>query len=464
MKFLLTLVLVMGSFRAFAADDQYLLTSQEFKALSKDEQAKYMKSLQKILAEMTKRTLYMAEQDEHAGSSRMPANVPGMGSTAKKDQREIDELIADETKVVAGTAKTKADASNFSDPGATGFKIGGKSAPAPASNSPATPVADAPAPAAKEPEKETPAPAAKETAPAKVAPKAVAKVSKATPDSEIITETADGKVIPPKKADASPAPAKAEAAAATPAKEVKAATPASAKDKKPAPAKTDEKSSAKSDEKSEGKTKGNNYRCMYSGWVVAKDPCQAQDKFPDYYSIEGVDKSKMVCPGKTMCNPTIFGLNLPKSCKTLSEGDCSMKATPLCVKKGAWPTEDCYHLSTYKNAQIAAEINSSVDPVQFDHFRDSFVDLCDPNKIKSNPFSETANGQPRTPEKKEAIQKDIRVTCSWARKQLQLLKDETNIDKMSDGKEKDAAVKKWENSKQGLKRKQQKSEESGSQH
>ena len=499
MKFLIMLVLVLGSFRAFAEEEQYLLTSQEFKELSKDQQAKYMKSLQKILAEMTKRTLYMAGEESSSANSRMPANVAGMGATAKKDQRDIDELIAEETKVVGGTAKTRADASNFSDPGATGFKVGGKSAPKPASDSPAVPVAENPTPAAKEtspaaanetpapvaskespaPEvKETPAPVAKATpapvakekpaakaAPAKVTAAPAAKTAKVTPESEIINETADGKEIAPaKKAEttstsSTPSTSKVDAASV---KDAKAAV--AKKETTPADAKATPKAAAKTDDKAEGKTTGNNYRCMYSGWVVAKDPCQAQDKFPDYYSIEGVDKSKMVCPGKTMCNPTVFGLNVPKNCKTLSEGDCSMKATPLCVKKGAWPTEDCYHLSTFKNAQIAAEINSTIDPVQFDHFRDSFTDLCDPNKIKSNPFSETANGHARTPEKKEAIQKDIRITCSWARKQLQLLKDATNIDKMADGKAKDDARKKWDGSKQSAPKKQHKSEESGSQH
>lgn len=516
--------LVLGGFHAFAGDDSYMLNSKEFRALSKDQQAQYIKSLQKILAEMTKRTLYMAEKTSQLSSSRMPASAIGSANNPSSEALEMDALVAEET-AAAAKSTGRADPSNFSDPGANGFNIGpknGKTKPKTSrANTESTPTLDSSVtPAAAEPVTSkaisvaaTPAstkatasvstpvasetsasakPAAAASTPvvAKTASSAPSEPSKpsstaATSSTKVITESkvqaaSDREVTPAKKTEAVASTKATEKPAASAVKSVDAkASPAPASETKPtakqdhaatpvagksdAAVKTTATDAPKKDAadpkktgpaKGEGKTTEHNYRCMYSGWVVATDPCSAQDKFPDYYSIEGVDKSKMVCPGKTMCNPTVFGLNVPKNCKSLLDGDCAKKATPLCVKKGAWPTEDCFHLSTYKNAQIAAQINSEIDPAQFDHFKESFNDLCDPEKIKSNPFSETFKGQARTPEKKEAIQRDIRITCGWAKKQMALLKDTYDIDKMEDGKAKDEARKKWDASKPSNKKKQ----------
>ena len=123
----------------------------------------------------------------------------------------------------------------------------------------------------------------------------------------------------------------------------------------------------------------------------------------------------MVCKkGQTICNPTVFGLELPKECNKLA--DCAADAKPLCVPTGAWPTESCYHKSTFREALVAAEIIDS-DSVQYDRFIKNFADLCDDEQIEKNSYAD--------PEKRmnkkvtaEAVRKDIKITCGWAKKKM----------------------------------------------
>jgi len=211
-----------------------------------------------------------------------------------------------------------------------------------------------------------------------------------------------------------------------------AATPPSAQ--KNEPQKLADKSAAVPTEKKTVST--SSYRCMYSGWIVKNNPCSPQTKFPANYSIDGVDASKMVCPDKTtkkgtvihqtMCNPSIFGLRLPKDCKRFE--DCSNKAEPLCVSTGQWPTEDCYHKSTAKDTLVAADINTKV-PNNYSEMLKAFSDLCDDKQIENNPFIEKkGNGKIRTDQEKQKLKNDIRVTCGWAETQLAQVKDLIKLD------------------------------------
>lgn len=160
-----------------------------------------------------------------------------------------------------------------------------------------------------------------------------------------------------------------------------------------------------------------NFRCMYAGWVIPEDPCVGHTRFPRYYSIQGTDSKKMVClDGKTMCNPTVFGLRLPKNCKKLQ--DCANQATPICVNRGAWPTVECYHSSTYENALVAAEINTEINPQHYQTYSKVFRDLCDPEQIAKNPYTDPNRRKVRKNLSADAIRNDIRITCAWAEKKL----------------------------------------------
>ncbi len=161
------------------------------------------------------------------------------------------------------------------------------------------------------------------------------------------------------------------------------------------------------------------FRCMYSGWVIKSDPCQAQQKFPENFKILGVDSSQMIClKNQTMCNPILFGLKLPKKCEKLK--GCENVAKPLCVSKGAWPTEACSKLSSVRETQIAAEINSELNPAQYDSFVQDFANLCDDDRIQNNPFAELKNGKKRNVPA-NVIRRDIKTTCNWALEKMKVV-------------------------------------------
>ncbi len=378
-------MMLTGSLASFASDfdsEIYFLNSQEFKSMPAEQQAKYLKSLQKIMAVMAKQTLYMASGTGKE-NSRLPANATGksVDELLEAQFRRTFDMAMDAFADVNGEGfsfrenqKVKTSAVKSTELQSKPLPPLPPAAPASAASAPAAqkPASAAAAPIAAKPSATASAPSAPASAAVAAKPTAAKNDKKpASKDADVITETKDGKIIGGKEV-----------------------VNESTVDKK---------------------SKRGHFRCMYSGWVVEKDPCKAQPTFPDNYSIKGVDKAKMVCGAKeTMCNPTLFGLRLPKECKKLS--DCATDAVPLCVLKGAWPTEDCYNLSTYQDTLVAAEIASS-DSAQYDRFTQNFADLCDKDQIKTNPFAEPNNRSNRkaTP---EGVRRDIEITCSWAKKKM----------------------------------------------
>ncbi len=397
MKLLTIVLLLMVSLSALASntksavDENYFLSSEEFKSMPHEQQAKYLKSLQKIIAVMAKQTLYMAS-DERIKFSRLPANASG---------KSVDELLEAQFQKNLDMAMD-----SFPDVNGAGFSF--RENKKVTTN--AVRTGDAPSNPLPVLAPVAPASAAKPAASAPVSAKPTAAASAPSPAASAARSETATAVLEKPKAAASAAEEK----------------PAAKNEKKPTTKDATEITESKNGKIISGKevviesskskkAERAHYRCMYSGWVVEKDPCQAPQTFPGNYSIKGVDKAKMACTSQeTMCNPTLFGLRLPKECKKLS--DCASNAVPLCVLKGAWPTEDCYNLSTYQDTLVAAEIASG-DSAQYDRFTKNFADLCDKEQIKTNPFAEPNNRSNRraTP---EGVRRDIEITCSWAKKKL----------------------------------------------
>ncbi len=422
MKYLMFVMMLTGSLASFASDldgETYFLNSKEFKSMPQEQQAKYLKSLQKIMAVMAKQTLYMASGSGKE-NSRLPANATGksVDELLEAQIRKNFDMAMDSFADVSGEGFSFRENQKVKTSAVTSTEVQSKplpplppAAPASAASAPAAqkPASAAAATIAAKPTAAASAPSAPSSAAAAAKPTATASAP-AAPASAAKSETATA-VLEKPKATVSDAEAKPTAAK---------------NDKKPASKETDVITETKdgkivggkeivNESTASKKSKRAHFRCMYSGWVVEKDPCKAQPTFPDSYSIKGVDKAKMVCGAKeTMCNPTLFGLRLPKECKKLS--DCATDAVPLCVLKGAWPTEDCYNLSTYQDTLVAAEIASS-DSAQYDRFTQNFADLCDKDQIKTNPFAEPNNRANRRVSP-EGVRRDIEITCSWAKKKM----------------------------------------------
>lgn len=192
-------------------------------------------------------------------------------------------------------------------------------------------------------------------------------------------------------------------------------------------------SKSKAQPKAKSKTETTHFRCMHTGFVVKKDPCTGYQKIPDWMGIDGViEKNKSCQTGFSVCNPIIFGLQFdnPDKCKSLLDGECSKTAKPFCARRGLWPTEECHKMATANSnngTAVAAEISSQIKPSLYEEFKKDMEVLCDPEKIKTNPFAEYRNGVKRSDKTAQAVRDDLAQTCGWATKQLNLL-NETVVD------------------------------------
>lgn len=189
--------------------------------------------------------------------------------------------------------------------------------------------------------------------------------------------------------------------------------------------------------KSTGKNKSSHFRCMHSGFVIEQDPCSGLQKIPDWIKIPGMtDKNKSCGPGLSVCNPVIFGLaNLPMKCDSLLDPGCAEHAKPFCARRGLWPTEECHDMATAQGNRgtwFAAEISTKIQPELYKKYQEQMKGLCDPEKIKTNPFAEYKNGVKRGDKTAQAVRDDISKTCTWAEKQVNLL-NEAIVDQTSGG-------------------------------
>jgi hypothetical protein len=423
MKALILIALIFGGSLKALANETAILTSDELHSLKDEAQARYLKSVQKILAEMTKKTLYMASKGKTSGT-RMPASTlfeieqrkssgpvtdlrgsatadPGQPSSGDEDNKvTLDSLIAKQEKKEAREKRkgirireiVEDPSSSSSQPTAAAVAPQGASTTSAVSNdNPSEPIES------KETTKKTEI---------ELTEKAIASNSK-----KAHRKSEDIPIDGSKEAD-----------------EIDKKMIASNEKKKPVV----EKNVIE-------KKEGNFFRCMHSGWVVEEEPCKAQETFPEGYTIEGVDMSKMKCPGQTMCNPTLFGLRLTKPC--IKFADCENTAKPLCVSRGAWPTADCYKMSTFEDTLVAVEIGKKNKQL-VDDYSQKFSQLCDKDNIAANPFADTKNGKPRSKKEAQYIRNDITLTCGWADAQLKAAKEAILIDKnLAPGK--DPGTSKW---------------------
>ena len=185
------------------------------------------------------------------------------------------------------------------------------------------------------------------------------------------------------------------------------------------------------------KNKSSHFRCMHSGFVIEQDPCSGLQKIPDWIKIPGMtDKNKSCGPGLSVCNPVIFGLaNLPMKCDSLLDPGCAEHAKPFCARRGLWPTEECHDMATAQGNRgtwFAAEISTKIQPELYTKYQEQMKELCDPEKIKTNPFAEYKNGVKRSDKTAQAVRDDIAKTCEWAEKQVSLL-NEAVVDQTSSG-------------------------------
>ncbi len=388
MKYFLSLLLIFSSVMALATESTHFLSEETFKSLSREDQALYIRTVQRILATMSKQTLFMAGS-EGPSDSRMPAAS----------------LLTEKSTPTALEIKLKNDAK---------MKALVKEEPAyvQALNASLEPFMEERRPTNASSSRVNPTPQKIEEAAATLPSPTSAPASVTTP------APAPSPVPVPVPAAAAVAPAPAPTPKPALAPQAKASTPTPA-----APAK---KKPASDEAKKETKERGN-YRCMYAGWVVTDHPCKGVNKLPTGWEIRGTDASKMTCAeDKTMCNPFVFGLRLEKPCKSMDEKDCSRKATPICVNKGAWPTETCYKQSTFEDALVAADIQDSREPIKFKTYTELFKDLCDKEQIEKNKFADPKYRSNKSVTA-EAVKRDITITCEWAKKKLELANDAFNI-------------------------------------
>ncbi|MFN8791544.1 MAG: hypothetical protein ACK5Y2_08845 [Bdellovibrionales bacterium] len=180
----------------------------------------------------------------------------------------------------------------------------------------------------------------------------------------------------------------------------------------------------------ETKTKAH-YRCLYAGWVIERHPCQGPRRIPDWLAFDGMKASEKSCSDKNdvVCNPLLFGLWIPKTCRNFV--DCPEQAKALCVRSGRRPTWDCRQAAQAENGRltkVARELITSIVPQQYERFRGMFQDLCGSREqIAENPFVKAR------PNPKAALD-DIDKTCREAERQVAALNEKVEAKSASVGK------------------------------
>ena len=246
MKYFLTLLLALTSGNVFASNSNFL-TEEQFKSLSREDKAHYIRAVQRILATMSKQTLFMAEV-EAPDNSRMPAASLLTEPSAPQDKKDITYLLVNKLKQEQELeqqhkALAARDDFDFSDPKKTS------------------------------------------SIPEKKADSVVAKTS-------TLVASSPSPVPTPEPAPA-PAPAPAPTPAPAPINKAPASTPTP--EKKPVAKATEVIKETKKEAAQDKEVKSReNYRCMYAGWVVTKNPCTGVNKLPTGWEIDGTDARSRV--------------------------------------------------------------------------------------------------------------------------------------------------------------------------
>lgn len=486
MKTLILAFVVMWTATSFGYDVQ-LLTPEQIKKLSKEDQVRYLRGLQRILAGMVQQTPFMAERmnsngrfpssDEEFDKQYKEWQAQQSGTTSVGSPGVINQLKAEEPEQATPPAPPASSATTKPVPSSTVKstdlpKLDSQPTPSTSSETTTTTTSSTPSsstvtstvtPSTPSGTSTTSTPATP-SAPAKnTTVKAVKNAQGGIDYAEVEATKDELKGMFPGKAAKTKA-SKPATPASTPkpssrVSDAEALSPNESiepKDKtsKPAPTannknqKTDEKKPASTNEaKKESKTAQSqdeeqtqvtgsrkHFRCMYSGWVIEGPDCTGPQKIPDWLAIDGMSAANKGCPaGQVVCMPLIFGLQIPDECKTFQQKGCPEKAKPICVKRGAWPTVDCYRMAgnnKSRGTRVALELITEVVPNQYARYQSLFKDLCDEDQIKSNPFADKHKGKARSKEQARRIRDDISKTCEWASKQVADLNSMNNIDKL----------------------------------
>ena len=161
------------------------------------------------------------------------------------------------------------------------------------------------------------------------------------------------------------------------------------------------------------------YRCMYSGFVVKNDPCEAPKTLP--FELDGIDSDKFVCKNGVMCNPLLYVIKSDCDLKTSYDLSCLAKATPICISGGKFATSMCDRASNQTTNIEATTALISNNPQAWDEFAKNFVELCDEEKINYNIFQYV--GSRKVKRDPVTIRRDIVSTCRVARTRFAVLNE-----------------------------------------
>lgn len=168
------------------------------------------------------------------------------------------------------------------------------------------------------------------------------------------------------------------------------------------------------------------YRCMYSGFIIEKDPCKGPSELPGNIRLPSLDSSQFKCDdSQVMCNPLLFGVK--KSCALkvdMAEGEakrCLLDSKPLCIRKSKSATADCTKESSSDEALESAATLIQFNPDAWTKYLTGFYELCDDMMIDFNSFADVRDGKPRIDP--EAARAEISDTCKSAKVRLKELAD-----------------------------------------
>lgn len=175
---------------------------------------------------------------------------------------------------------------------------------------------------------------------------------------------------------------------------------------------------------------GTFYRCLYAGFVLKGDPCAAPAKLPDGFNIADIPADAFACgPKETLCNPFLYGMKSdckPGPDKTdESNRACLAKSKGLCIPNATPASPDCAKAAGGDDSLRSAVALIRLNAVSFVKFRQGFHELCDARMIEMNGLSYWKNGSPRElPEKTKA---ELDQTCGQARTQMKALADKYGV-------------------------------------
>jgi len=167
------------------------------------------------------------------------------------------------------------------------------------------------------------------------------------------------------------------------------------------------------------KANAHEYRCMYAGFVIEKDPCMATRNLP--WDLQGLDEKTFACgKGTVMCNPFVFGFKAKcdwtKATAMGTVDKCLEAAKPYCITPGMNASKNCMDLSNNESSLQAAVELIKKNKDAFHTFGASFADLCYKKSINFNSYP-----RKRTPHNKAKTIKDIERTCKVAEQRMHVI-------------------------------------------